>query len=88
MCKPYNRIVSDGVMAAGNGRLSTDYQVTAGGDLNLIIKQGFGIFNNRWAELEDNVFITVPTPNVLYLFLIFSIISSLNSILLLLNIFR
>ena len=56
-----------------------------GGDLNLIIKQGFGIFNNRWAELEDNVFITVPTPNVLYLFLIFSIISSLNSILLLFN---
>lgn len=65
MNKPYSRIVSNGVFANGED-LSTDFQVQIHEDLNVKVKKGQGIFAGKWAELDADYVVTVPTPNVTY----------------------
>lgn len=64
MNNPYSRIVSDGVFASANGRLSTDLQVVADSGLNVIVKEGQGMFASKWGHLDADELITIATPNV------------------------
>lgn len=66
MCNPYSKIVSDGVFASPEGELSTDFQVQIHSGLQIKVKEGRGIFAGKWAYLDSDMILTVPTPNVTY----------------------
>lgn len=66
MNNPYKRIVSNGVFAQPNGTPSTDYQLTANGDMTVTVKEGRGIFADKWAYLDADMILTVPTAHVSY----------------------
>lgn len=59
---PYKKIVSNGVFASDTE--SEDLQVISTIGLNLIVKSGFGIFADKWANLDSDLSLTVPTPHV------------------------
>ena len=57
MCRPYRRLVSNGVFAAPDGSPSIDFQVVANNNMTVTVKAGEGIFFNKWAELDaDELF--------------------------------
>lgn len=66
MNNPYKRIVSNGVFAQPNGTPSTDYQVQANGDMTVTVKQGRGIFADKWAFLDADMLLNVPASHVSY----------------------
>ena len=64
MNRPYKRLVGNGVFATQFGTPSTDLQVfTANDGMNIIVKKGEGIFNNKWFENPTDIIITVPKNN-------------------------
>lgn len=62
MNNPYSRIISNGVF--GSAESSTDFQVISNTEMNVIVKQGQGMFDNKWAVLDADLPMTVPTPHV------------------------
>ena len=64
MCKPYFRIVSNGVFADDNG--TTGFKVAVHSGLQVKVNAGNGIFDNKWCEMNADELITVPTPHVTY----------------------
>lgn len=62
MNNPYSRIISNGVF--GDSETSTDLQVKSDSGLKIIVKQGQGMFDNKWAILDADLPMTVPTPHV------------------------
>lgn len=64
MNRPYRRVVGNGVFATQFGEPSTDLQVfTASDGMNIIVKKGEGIFNNKWFENPTDLIITAPKNN-------------------------
>jgi len=64
MNNPYKRIVSNGVFAQPNGTPSTDFQVQANGDMTVTVKEGRGIFADKWAFMDADMNMTVPMAHV------------------------
>ena len=64
MNNPYSQIISDGVFGNPSGGASTDLQVQASIDLNIIVKQGRGMFAGKWVWLDADMPLTIPTPHV------------------------
>ena len=64
MNNPYKRIVSNGVFARGNGESSTDFQVVADGTMTVVVKKGDGIFAGKWAQLDADMPVAIPTAHV------------------------
>jgi hypothetical protein len=62
MNNPYSRIISNGVF--GNSESSTDFQVKSDSGLNIIVKQGQGIFSGKWSILDADMPLTIATPHV------------------------
>lgn len=61
MCRPYRRLVSNGVFATPQGTRSTDLQVvSAGSGMGIIVRAGEGIFADKWMEAPATA-ITVPS---------------------------
>lgn len=60
MNRPYRRFVSDGVFAARDGSPSDDFAVVPNYGMQIKIKAGEGMFNNKWFS-SDDVFVTVPS---------------------------
>lgn len=60
MNRPYRRFVSDGVFAARDGSPSDDFAVVPNYGMQIKIKKGEGMFNNKWFS-SDDVFVTVPS---------------------------
>lgn len=66
MNKPYRRLVSNGIFATPNGTASTDLQVLSEGDgMNISVKAGEGIFNDKWFENQTKIVIAVPSNTTL-----------------------
>ena len=65
MNNPYKRIVSNGVFARPYAESSTDFQVLAGGSMNVTVSIGDGIFKDKWAQLTAPLILTLPTANSL-----------------------
>lgn len=64
MNRPYKRLVGNGVFATQLGDPSTDLQVfTANNKMDIIVKKGEGIFNNKWFENPTDLIISVPKNN-------------------------
>jgi hypothetical protein len=61
MNRPYKRLVSNGVFATPQGTKSTDLQVVAAGGMQIIVKEGEGIFADKWFENPAAINITVPS---------------------------
>lgn len=60
MCRPYRRLVSNGVFATPQGTPSTDLQVvSAGSGMGIIVRAGEGIFADKWMEAPATA-VTVP----------------------------
>ena len=66
MNNPYKRIVSNGVFAKPNGTPSTDFQLTANNNMTVTVKEGRGIFADKWAVLDTDMNMTIPTAHVSY----------------------
>jgi hypothetical protein len=66
MNNPYKRIVSNGVFAKSGGESSTDYQVQANGNMTVTVKEGRGIFADKWAFLDADMVMNVPMAHVSY----------------------
>lgn len=66
MNNPYKRIVSNGVFAQPNGTPSTDFQLTANGNMTVTVKEGRGIFADKWAYLDADMILTIPMAHVSY----------------------
>lgn len=64
MNNPYKRIISNGVFAQSDGTPSTDLQVQAASDMNVIVHTGEGIFAGKWAKLDANMTFAVPNAHV------------------------
>lgn len=62
MNNPFKEIVSNGVLAKTDD--STSFQVQSIKDLNIVVKQGSGIFAGKWAILDADLPMTIPTPHV------------------------
>ena len=60
MNRPYRRFVSDGVFAARDGSPSDDFAVIPNYGMQIKIKKGEGMFDNKWFS-SDDVFVTVPS---------------------------
>ena len=56
MCRPYRRLVSNGVFAAPDGSPSIDFQVVANNNMTVTVKAGEGIFFT--SRMMDNFFIS------------------------------
>lgn len=61
MNRPYKRLVSNGVFATQNGQSSTDLQVLSNNGMNVIVKQGDGIFADKWFNNQNDKVITIDT---------------------------
>lgn len=66
---PYSKIVSNGVF--GDAESSTDFQVAVlwGGvsqTKKIVVKKGQGIFDGKWAILDADMPMNVPSPHVSY----------------------
>lgn len=64
MNNPYKGIVSNGVLAKTDD--STSFQVQEKSGLNIVVKEGYGIFADKWAILDVDLQLTIPTPHVSY----------------------
>lgn len=64
MNNPYKGIVSNGVLAKEND--SNGFQVQELSLLKILIKEGYGIFADKWAVLDADLILDVPTPHVNY----------------------
>ncbi len=61
MNRPYKRVISNGVFATPKGKKSTDLQVVTSSGMNIICKQGEGLFADKWFENPASIVITVPS---------------------------
>lgn len=64
MNNPYKGIVSNGIIADTED--SNGLQVVVDQGLNIIVKQGKGIFFDKWSILDADMPMTIPTPHVTY----------------------
>ena len=64
MTNPYKRIISNGVFGKPNGELSDDLQVLINGAFGVTVQKGQGLFFNKWAELDEPMELTIPTPDI------------------------
>ena len=64
MTNPYKRIISNGVFGKPNGELSDDFQVLINGAFGVTVQKGQGLFFNKWAELDEPMDLTIPTPDI------------------------
>lgn len=60
--KLLTNIVSEGVVA--DDKYSDGLQVQDYDGLNIVVKKGCGLFFNKWCELDADMILTVPTPEV------------------------
>lgn len=60
MCRPYHRLVSNGVFATAEGTPSNDLRVVSSGGMVVTVKAGEGLFGDKWFELPADQAITVP----------------------------
>lgn len=60
MCRPYHRLVSNGVFATAEGTPSNDLRVVSAGGMGITVKAGEGLFGDKWFELPADQAITVP----------------------------
>lgn len=61
MNRPYRRLVSNGVFAKQNGQPANDLQVLSNNGMNIIVKQGDGIFADKWFNNPNDKVITIDT---------------------------
>lgn len=61
MNRPYRRLVSNGVFAKQNGQTADDLQVLSNDGMNIIVKQGDGIFADKWFNNPNDKVITIDT---------------------------
>jgi len=66
MCRPYRRLVSNGVFAAPDGSPSIDFQVVANNNMTVTVKAGEGIFFDKWAELDADELINLDVADPTY----------------------
>lgn len=67
MNNPYYRLVSNGIFANTDGSISTDFEVIKDTSISdVIVKQGNGIFFDKWAKLDGNLTLDMYTPDVVY----------------------
>ena len=64
MTNPYKRIISNGVFGKPNGEPSDDFQVLINGAFGVTVQKGQGLFFNKWAELDEPMELTIPTPDI------------------------
>lgn len=64
MTNPYKRIISNGVFGKPNGELSDDLQVLINGAFGVTVQKGQGLFYGKWAELDEPMEYTIPTPDI------------------------
>lgn len=68
MNNPFSKIISDGVFGTPNGEgTSTDLQVLYQSDssgMSIIVKEGRGMFAGKWAWLDADLPLSVPTAHV------------------------
>lgn len=64
MANPYKRIISNGVFGKPNGELSSDLQVIINGAFRVKVQKGQGLFYGKWAELDEPMDLTIPTPDI------------------------
>lgn len=57
--RPYRRLVSDGVFATQKGTPSTDLQVVANNGMNILVKKGEGIVDQKWFENPTDLNVTI-----------------------------
>lgn len=62
MTYPYKGIVSNGVIASNTK--SDGFQVKGNNTMTVSITKGFGMFDGKWAELDSDMSLTVPTAHV------------------------
>lgn len=61
MNRPYKRVITNGVFATPQGTASTDLQVLSAGDgMKIVVKNGEGLFADKWFENPSDLTITVP----------------------------
>lgn len=61
MNRPYKRFVSNGVFAARDGSPSEDFEVVPHSGMQIRVKAGEGMFDNKWFAMANDTYITVPT---------------------------
>jgi len=66
MCRPYHRLVSNGVFAEKDGSPSVDLQVLANNDMTVTVKRGEGIFFDHWLELDEDLLFNIELADQLY----------------------
>lgn len=65
MCKPYDRIVTEGIFGTVNtSEKGADFNVTAGSG-SVVLSSGGGLISGKWFELEADMSITVDTNTTL-----------------------
>lgn len=61
MNRPYKRVITNGVFATPQGTASTDLQVLSAGDgMKIVVKNGEGLFADKWFENPSDLTIAVP----------------------------
>lgn len=65
MNNPYSKIISDGVFGNPHGTgTSTDMQVVQSSGMTVVVKEGRGMFAGKWAWLDADLPLSVPTAHV------------------------
>lgn len=60
MNRPYKRIITNGIFATPTGTPSTDLQVVASSEMNVIVKKGDALFADKWFSNPSEIAITIP----------------------------
>ena len=59
MCRPYTRLVSNGVYATQAGTPSDDFRVIPSSGLTVIVKTGAGILADKWFYSTADISVTL-----------------------------
>ena len=66
MCRPYHRLVSNGVFAEKDGSPSIDLQVLANNNMAVTVKKGEGIFFDHWFQLDEDMLLNIDVADQNY----------------------
>lgn len=66
MCRPYHRLVSNGVFAEKDGSPSIDLQVLANNNMTVTVKKGEGIFFDHWFQLDEDMLLNIDVADQNY----------------------
>lgn len=66
MCRPYHRLVSNGVFAEKDGSPSIDLQILANNNMTVTVKKGEGIFFDHWFQLDEDMLLNIDVADQNY----------------------